>query len=410
VIAGSPLLFRMPFDFNPINLRDKHTESVSTFLELERNPELNPYTIDILAPSLDEAKALSAKLASLPEVARTMTLASFIPDDQDEKLAMIRDAAMLLEPVLHPTRIAPPPTDEENVAVLRSTAERLRGVAGRQTGSGSDAARRLAAALDRLAAGDAGLREAAQTAATVDLRHLLDRLRMLMSPEPISRETLPPDLVADWVATDGRARVEVYPKGDANDNAALTRFANAVRAIAPHATGTPVVIVEAGRTVVRSFIEAGLFALAAIFIILVAALRRPMDVALTLGPLVLATIMTLEAASFVGLAINYANIIALPLMLAIGVAFHIYYVIAWRAGVADVLASSLTRAIFFSALTTGAAFGSLCLSSHPGTASMGQLLALSLFFTLLAAFIIVPAFLGPPREARRAEALAKKAK
>jgi uncharacterized protein len=127
-------------------------------------------------------------------------------------------------------------------------------------------------------------------------------------------------------------------------------------------------------------------------------------VALTLGPLVLATIMTLEAAYLLGLPLNFANIIALPLMLAVGVAFHIYYIIAWRAGVADMLASSLTRAIFFSALTTGVAFGSLCFSSHPGTASMGKLLALSLFFTLLAAFVIVPAFLGPPREAHQAEA------
>jgi predicted RND superfamily exporter protein len=67
------------------------------------------------------------------------------------------------------------------------------------------------------------------------------------------------------------------------------------------------------------------------------------------------------------------------------------------------LASSLTRAIFFSALTTGVAFGSLCFSSHPGTASMGKLLALSLSFTLLAAFVIVPAFLGPPREQHQAE-------
>ena len=96
-------------------------------------------------------------------------------------------------------------------------------------------------------------------------------------------------------------------------------------------------------------------------------------------------------------------VIALPVMLAVGVAFHIYYIIAWRAGVADMLASSLTRAIFFSALTTGVGFGSLCFSSHPGTASMGQLLALSLLFTLVAAFVIVPAFLGPPREQHHAK-------
>jgi predicted RND superfamily exporter protein len=132
----------------------------------------------------------------------------------------------------------------------------------------------------------------------------------------------------------------------------------------------------------------------------VIALRNVFDVALTLGPLVIATLLTLEAAYLIGMPLNLANIIALPLMLAVGVNFHIYYMIAWRNGVSDMLASSLTRAIFFSSLVTGIAFGSLWLSNHPGTASMGKLLTISLVFTLLAAFVAVPAFLGPPRQMR----------
>ena len=230
-----------------------------------------------------------------------------------------------------------------------------------------------------------------------DFGLLLDRLRAGFSvTEPVTRASLPPDLVADWVAPDGQARIQVSPKGDSNDNVVLARFADAVRSVAPHATGAPIGTAEAGRVIVHAFLQAGLFALVSIFVILTVALRRPVDVALALGPLVLAAIMTLETAYLIDLPLNFANIIALPLMLAVGVAFHIYYVVAWRAGVTDMLASSLTRAIFFSALTTGIAFGSLWLSSHPGTASMGKLLTLSLFFTLLAAFIIVPAFLGPP--------------
>jgi hypothetical protein len=192
-------------------------------------------------------------------------------------------------------------------------------------------------------------------------------------------------------------RLEVTPKGDNNDREVMTKFAEAVQTIAPDASGPPVIVSEAGRSITRAFLEAGLYALIAIFAILAVALRNPKDVALTLGPLVLAGIMSLQAADMVGMSLNFANVIALPLMFGVGVAFHIYYVIAWRKGVVDMLASSLTRAIFFSSLTTGVAFGSLYLSSHPGTASMGELLAISLFFTLLAAFIIVPAFLGPPR-------------
>ena len=404
VLGGLPFLLKLPFDANPMNLRSQRVESVATFLDLARDPQSTPNTIDILAPSLDAAKALAARIDALPEASHTVTLATFVPQDQDEKLALIRDAAMLLDSVLHPPEVKPAPSDADNVEALRNTASALRSAAGANAGGANDTARRLADVLDRLAAADPGRRAAAQTAVTTDLVRLLDQLRTTLSAEPVTRETLPPELVRDWLAPDGRARVEVFPKGDSNDNAVIARFASAVRSVAPNATGTPVIIVESGRTVVRAFIEAGLFSLGAIFIILLIALRRPLDVALTLGPLVLATIMTLEAAYLLGLPLNFANIIALPLMLAVGVAFHIYYIIAWRDGVADMLASSLTRAIFFSALTTGVAFGSLCFSSHPGTASMGKLLALSLFFTLVAAFIIVPAFLGPPREKHHADA------
>jgi hopanoid biosynthesis associated RND transporter like protein HpnN len=405
VVAGLPFLFKLPFDANPMNLRSQKVESVATFLDLAKDPQTTPNTIDVNAPSLETAKAQAKNLEALPEVSHTVTLATFIPEDQDEKLALIRDAAMLLDAVLHPPTVKPPPSDAENIEALRTTATALRDVAGAKTGAANDTARHLADVLDRLAAANPSTRAAAQTAVTVDLVRLLNQLRVALSvDEPVTRDALPPELVREWLAPDGRARIEAFPKGDSNDNAVIERFAAAVRAVAPNATGTPIIIVESGRTVVRAFIEAGLFSLGAIFVILWIALRRALDVALTLGPLVLATIMTLEAAYLLGLPLNFANIIALPLMLAVGVAFHIYYIIAWRAGVADMLASSLTRAIFFSAMTTGVAFGSLCFSSHPGTASIGKLLALSLFFTLLAAFVIVPAFLGPPREAHQAEA------
>jgi predicted RND superfamily exporter protein len=120
----------------------------------------------------------------------------------------------------------------------------------------------------------------------------------------------------------------------------------------------------------------------------------------TMLPLVLAGVVTLELCVLLDLKLNFANIIALPLLLGVGVAFKIYYVLAWRAGQAYPLASSLTRAVFFSALTTATAFGSLWLSSHPGTSSMGKLLSLSLLTTLIAAVVFQPILMGPPRNPR----------
>jgi len=123
-------------------------------------------------------------------------------------------------------------------------------------------------------------------------------------------------------------------------------------------------------------------------------------VLLTLVPLLLAGLVALEVCVLIGMPLNFANIIALPLLLGVGVAFKIYYVTAWRAGKVHLLQTSLTRAIFFSALTTGTAFGSLWLSNHPGTASMGKLLALSLVTTLAAVLLFQPALMGPPRDVR----------
>ena len=128
------------------------------------------------------------------------------------------------------------------------------------------------------------------------------------------------------------------------------------------------------------------------------ALRRVSDVLLTLVPLLLAGVVTLEICVLIGLPLNFANIIALPVLLGVGVAFKIYYVLAWRQGETSLLASPLTRAVIFSAMTTATAFGSLWFSSHPGTSSMGELLALSLVTTLAAAVLFQPILMGPPRQ------------
>jgi predicted RND superfamily exporter protein len=110
----------------------------------------------------------------------------------------------------------------------------------------------------------------------------------------------------------------------------------------------------------------------------------------------------------IGQPINFANIIALPLLFGIGVAFHIYLVMAWRSGEEHFLTSSLTRAVLFSGLTTGIAFGALWISAHPGTASMGKLLLISLAYTLGTAMFFGPALMGhPPKERVKAEAETK---
>jgi predicted RND superfamily exporter protein len=219
----------------------------------------------------------------------------------------------------------------------------------------------------------------------------------MLRPERVTVQSVPPELARDWVASDGRARIEVLPQGDPNDTATLRQFAAAVLAVAPDVTGTPVWLIEAEHTVVWAFVEAGALAVLAIAVMLWIALRHFGDVLLTLVPLIVAGAVTLEVMVLTGESLNFANVIALPLLLGVGVAFKIYYIMAWRAGRTNLLQSTLTRAVFFSALTTATAFGSLWLSNQPGMSSMGKLMALALLCTLAAAVLFQPALMGPPR-------------
>jgi uncharacterized protein len=398
VAGGLPLLHWLQFDFNPMNLRSNKVESVATYLELKSDPESGANDIGILQASLAAADQLAAKLRALPQVARVATLSSFIPDDQQQKLPLIANAAKTLDPALNPKATAAPPTDAQVVGMINSTVDALNRLAGSATGTGADAARRLAAAMTALAKADPATRQRAEVVFVQPLRTALDELRKLLTAKEVTRANLPPDLVSQWVTPDAQARVDVAPKGDSNNNDVLRNFAYAVQAVAPDATEGPISILEARHTVVTAFIEAGACALLSITVILFITLRRLSDVLLTLIPLLLAGVVTLEICVLVGLPLNFANIIALPLLLGVGVAFKIYYIMAWREGQTNLLQSVLTRAVTFSALTTATAFGSLWFSSHPGTSSMGKLLAISLLTTMAAAALFQPILMGKPRE------------
>jgi hopanoid biosynthesis associated RND transporter like protein HpnN len=400
VIAGLPLLYFLRFDFNPMNLRSPKAESIATYLDLRSDPATGTNAIDVLAASLSKAREMAARLEKVPEVSRVMTVDTFIPADQEAKLALIRTAATALAPAFAQA-VRAPPSDAEDIAAINRAAKFLTETANAETGPGAAAAKRLAAALERLAAADPGMRARAASVFLAPLAFSLDAMRNLLQAQPVTAQNIPSDFAHDWIRPDGLARVQVYPRGDPNDNETLRQFAHAVLAVEPSASGGPITILEAGRTVRTAFMQAGGMALVSIALMLWLTLRRISDVLVTLIPLLVAGVVTLEICVAIGLQLNFANIIALPLLLGVGVAFKIYYIMAWRAGQTGLLQSSLTRAVFYSALTTAAAFASLWLSSHPGTSSMGKLLALTLACTMAAAVLFQPLLMGPPREVEK---------
>ena len=384
------------FDSNPLDLRSPKVESVSTLFDLMGNPETSPNTVNVLAPSPVQADQLAARLGRLPSVAQALTISSFVPADQDQKLALISDANTLLDPTVNPFDMKPPPSDAELVASFKAMAGKLNQAAGGARDTASAHARMLAAALDKLANGPKANRDRANEAVVPGLKTMLRQLSASLSPSHVSVDTMPMAMKREWIAPDGTARIQVFPRNTSNDPQILSDFSDAVLKVAPDATGAPISIRESGRTIVGAFVEAGILSFFAILILLIIVLRRIADVAMTLAPLILAGLLTVGSAVLLGLELNFANIIALPLLLGIGVAFNIYFVVAWRAGARNFLQSSLTRAVIFSAATTASGFGTLWLSRHPGTASMGELLMISLFWTLVTVLFVSPALLGPP--------------
>ncbi len=395
VILGGAALALVPavgFDFNPMNLKDPASESFSTFQDLARSEDSAVYAADVLVSDLDAARRLAASLAALDVVAKTRTLASFVPEAQEEKLEIIDEMTLFLAPLLNaPAKAVSDPSRLE--WALDDFQERTRSLDG-GGGETRPALRRLHAALDELRPDAGGLIEL-DTRLTQYLPMLLRDLAATLDARALTLDDLPEAIRRHWVGVDGRHRVVVFPTEDLGDSAAMGRFSDAVLAIAPGATGTPIIVSEASGVIVMAFLQATIVALAAIAVLLLVLYRRVVFVLLTLLPLALAALLTLAAAALLGLHFNFANVIVLPLLFGLGVASSVHLVERRRQlGNADRLMRTTTpRAVLFSTLTTLASFGSLAISAHRGMSSMGQLLTVAIVSTLICTLVVLPSLM-----------------
>lgn len=386
-LAAFAAAFALRFDYNPLSLKDPESESLSTLLDISSDPLIAPFTAEALAETPEAAAELAARFAALPEVERALTLSNFVPQDQDEKLDILAELALFMGPSLLVSAV-PPPSEAQDLAALSRTALALKSLE-------EPTAQRLAALLEQAVAAPQDLDQVRQ-ALTGGLAEELARLATALSAQAVTFDDLPADLRRAWQTDDGRVRVQIIPKGHATGGDELRDFVTAVRTVDVEVAGAAVAIVESGATMLEAFEIARALAVLVVILLLLVLLRRPLDVARVMLPLVVAALLTLGTMVVIDLPFNFANFIALPLLVGIGVAFDIYFVMNWRAGQGAPLQSPTARAVLFSALTTLAAFGSLALSPHPGTASLGLLLAIGLGWTLVSTLLFLPALLGNP--------------
>ena len=406
VALGSlALLPRARFDPDPLSLRNPKSESVRTLRDLRQTHGSDHWSVSALAKTDEDAGALRDRLALLPVVDKTVWVGSFIPKDQDEKLALIDDLSLMMGPTLDPPD-APPatPTFDETIASLRGligalthatenaeTPPAIRAEAGvlrnaldewvaRTANAEQDAA---ATAVDRLCAAWLG-----------SFSLMLNHLRATLDPEPVTRDTLPAALSERWVAANGEHRVEAFPRTDLSDSAEMRAFITAVRRVAGNIVGPPVSYIQSGDTVVRAFTEALSLAFLAIVIITLIAFRSALTMLEVITPFAIGGVATVGAMVLLNQPFNFANVIALPLLLGVGIDSGIHLVHRSKAGAHDRLLESATaRGVLFSALTTIAGFGSLAFSPHPGMASMGLVLSVGMVSMLASTLIVLPALL-----------------
>ncbi|CAI3931514.1 MMPL family transporter [Commensalibacter papalotli (ex Botero et al. 2024)] len=386
---------KVVFDADPFHTKDPRSEGMMALKKMMGDPNTSPYTADIIVNTPEEAKEMAEKLKKLPTVKSVVWLDSFIPEKQQQKMLMLQDAASILLPTLSIQSSKAKPTAQE---LRQSVVKMVQELDSIQNDLPKDSPLlRMQVALKKIETMPDDQLIAMNDNLVKFLPYQLQRLQMILTPTLTTSKDIPAELADQYKTKDGRLRVEVYPKGIDLTTDQIIAFVKQVRTVAPKAAGTVVDIVESAQTVVHSFIIAAIMAIVALAIILFIALRRVLDMILVLVPLILSGLMAIIVIVVIGQPLNFANIITLPLFLGVGVSFNIYFVMNWREQLKEPLASPTARAVLFSALTTGTAFGALAASAHPGTASMGVLLLISLGCTLAVTLGLVPALL-PKRD------------
>lgn len=411
--VGLLSLFLLPslrFDANIVAMRDPSTESVKTFNDLLADAgTASPWYANSVASSLELADAIKVQMNALPGVERSITLSDYVPAEQDEKLEILEDLSFMLGPGRAQD---PAPTQGldsgEQIAALR----RLHSLVAEASmqAKGEEAASPLLASMEALASRldvflmrvdredtpDAALR----TLEGVLLSTLPDqiaRLRAGVDAQRVTRDALPTRVVERLLTSQGRARVQTFPKENLEDHEAFVRFVEEVQSVDPNATGIAVNLVEFARTTQEAFRQALTTALVVIAAILWFLWRSPRDMLLVLAPLGLAGVATGAIMVVLDQPLNFFNVVVVPLLMGAGVDSAIHLVEQSRRrkpGEVEILGTTTARAVLFSALTTITSFGSLALSSHLGLAGLGTLLSVGMTLTVVCNLVVLPAMLA----------------
>ena len=384
---------RVRFDQNLLKLQAQSSEAVRFENALLKDSGRSSWFAVSLAHTPEDAEALAAKFKALPQVSNVETIATYIPDAQAEKRAILAGIKPALAPIaIKPAQPAP--------AKLTRELDSLRFKLGSARASDPSGEVAKTAALLGRASAELQKNPAAfddyDRAMASDLSSKLETLRRSLSPAEVTAKNLPAILRDRFIGHTGAYLVQVYPRGDVWDDAPLANFISALRSVDPDVTGPPVQTYSIATVMRRGYERAAILGLLAVFIFVFADFRSLRDTMLATVPLLFGGAWLLEAMGVLGWEFNLANLFAIPIIIGTGVDNGVNMLYRWReernkSGL--ILTKSVGKSVTICCLTTIAGFAALIPASHHGISSLGLVLALGGTQILIATLLVLPALM-----------------
>ncbi len=392
--AGALMLTdRVRFDQNLLKLQAERTEAVRFENLLLKDSGRSSWFAVSLAPSMEAAEARAAAFRKLPEVSEAETIATYIPDGQAAKLKTLDALSAMLAPI----EIAPLRHPSEATVLARELGQlqaRLALIAPTDpSGAAAKTAALVRAALARLKTNR--LAFASYEASTnADLRARLGQLKHDLKPGEVTAANLPKVVRERFIGHSGRFLVQIYPRGDVWEDAALSRFIGALKGVDADVTGPPVQTYNLATVMRRGYEHAAVLALIAVFVFVFADFRNLRDAALATVPLLFGGAWLLEAMGWMGWEFNLANLFAVPILIGTGVDNGVNMLYRWREErdkSALILSKAVGKSVTICSLTTIAGFAALIPAEHRGISSLGWVLSLGVTLILVATLVVLPA-------------------
>jgi uncharacterized membrane protein YdfJ with MMPL/SSD domain len=226
------------------------------------------------------------------------------------------------------------------------------------------------------------------------------QVRRALDTSPLTADDVPAQLINAYHDPQGRWTLEVYPKLAEGQSPLspdfLPGFVSQLKQVDPQITGVLMQIYQSGKLIRDAYVKAGLLALMIVFIIVLIDFRNVHDTLLAMLPVVVGFSLTFAIMECIGMQINPANIIVLPLMFGIGVDSGVHVIHRYRQHPEDDppgLTQATGKGITITTLTTVIGFACMMLAQHRGIRSLGFVVSLGLMLTLLACWTVMPAWL-----------------